>query len=112
MPRRPRLLIADVPLHITQRGVNRGATFIDAEDHRRYRELLVEVSRAHDIRVHAYGARQYSCRLIHAANRLLLCGGRAFSAIALRSGFNVTAPIGVQLRVVRDHRRGWRSRAA
>jgi len=54
MPRRPRLLIADVPLHITQRGVNRGATFIDAEDHRRYRELLVEVSRAHDLRVHAY----------------------------------------------------------
>jgi len=54
MPRRPRLLIPDVPLHITQRGVNRGATFIDDDDYRRYRELLIELSRAHGIRIHAY----------------------------------------------------------
>ncbi len=54
MPRRPRLLVAGIPLHITQRGVNRGATFVDADDHRRYRDLLAETALAHDIRVHAY----------------------------------------------------------
>ena len=46
MPRRPRLLVAGIPLHITQRGVNRGATFVDADDHRRYRDLLAEQQRA------------------------------------------------------------------
>jgi hypothetical protein len=43
MPRRPRLVIAGVPLHITQRGVNRAATFLDAEDKRLCHELLVEL---------------------------------------------------------------------
>jgi putative transposase len=54
MPRRPRLFVAGIPLHITQRGVNRGATFIDTEDHLLYRELLTEIAAAHDIGVHAY----------------------------------------------------------
>jgi len=30
--RRPRLEMPGIPLHITHRGVNRGATFIDDED--------------------------------------------------------------------------------
>ena len=30
--RRPRLELPGIPLHITHRGVNRGATFIDDED--------------------------------------------------------------------------------
>lgn len=54
MPRRPRLLVAGIPLHITQRGVNRGAVFIDVEDHLLYRELLTEIAPAHDVGVHAY----------------------------------------------------------
>lgn len=54
MPRRPRLLLPGIPLHITQRGVNRGATFIDAEDYRLYLALLAEVGADHDIGVHAY----------------------------------------------------------
>lgn len=54
MPRRPRLLLPGIPLHITQRGVNRGATFIDAEDHRLYLALLAEVCADHGIDVHAY----------------------------------------------------------
>lgn len=54
MPRRPRLLLPGIPLHITQRGVNRGATFIDAEDHRLYLALLAEVPAEHGISVHAY----------------------------------------------------------
>jgi putative transposase len=54
MPRRPRLLLPGVPLHITQRGVNRGATFIDADDHRLYRALLAEVAQSHGIDAHAF----------------------------------------------------------
>jgi len=54
MPRRPRLLVAGIPLHITQIGVNRGATFVDAEDHTLYRELLTELAPAHRLDVHAY----------------------------------------------------------
>ena len=46
IPRHPRLLVAGIPLHITQRGVNRGTTFVDADVHRRYRDLLAEQQRA------------------------------------------------------------------
>ena len=54
MPRRPRLVVPGIPLHITQRGVNRAATFLDAEDFTRYRDLLAEVMAAHDVPIHAY----------------------------------------------------------
>ena len=54
MPRRPRLRVAGIPLHITQRGVNRRATFIDTGDHLLHRELLTEIAAAHAIDVHAY----------------------------------------------------------
>ncbi|WP_051084230.1 transposase [Rudaea cellulosilytica] len=54
MPRRPRLVIAGIPLHITQRGVNRAATFIDDEDCELYRELLAESAANYAISVHAY----------------------------------------------------------
>ena len=54
MPRRPRLLLPGVPLHITQRGVNRGATFIDADDHRLHLALLADVAGSHGIDVHAF----------------------------------------------------------
>lgn len=42
MPRRARLILPNVPLHITQRGVNRAAIFIDDEDRHHYRKLLHE----------------------------------------------------------------------
>ena len=54
MPRRPRLVLPDVPLHVTQRGVNRAAVFIDAEDCRFYLELLEETAASGSIRIHAY----------------------------------------------------------
>lgn len=54
MPRRPRLLLPDIPLHITQRGVNRCATFVDADDHRFYLALMSDVLVAGGIRIHAY----------------------------------------------------------
>jgi transposase-like protein len=57
------------------------------------------------------GARQGSCRLVHAANG---CLGSAFMwalTTESRSGLRVTAPMSVQLRVAPDQRAGFRSRA-
>jgi putative transposase len=54
MPRRPRLELPGIPMHITQRGVNRGAIFIDDEDRAHFLALLChELRRAH-VALHAY----------------------------------------------------------
>jgi len=42
MPRRPRLTLPNVPLHLIQRGNNRQACFIADEDHRNYLDGLGE----------------------------------------------------------------------
>jgi putative transposase len=54
MPRRPRLELPGFPLHITHRGVNRAATFLDDEDYIRYRQLLGDALAEQDIALHAY----------------------------------------------------------
>ncbi len=54
MPRRARLVLPHVPLHVTQRGVNRAAIFIDDEDRHHYRRLLREACAENDIAVHAF----------------------------------------------------------
>jgi putative transposase len=54
MPRRPRLELPGFPLHITQRGVNRCAVFLEEGDYSRYRALLDDALKAHDIALHAY----------------------------------------------------------
>lgn len=43
--RRPRLELPGIPQHITHRGVNRGATFIDDEDFAAYLQALGVTSR-------------------------------------------------------------------
>lgn len=43
-----------IPLHITQRGVNRCAIFLDDDDRRHYLGLLGESAAKHDLRIHAY----------------------------------------------------------
>jgi hypothetical protein len=57
------------------------------------------------------GARQGSCRLIHAANGCLSREPECVLTTESVSGFKVTASMGVQLRVAPDRRRGLRSRA-
>ena len=54
MPRRPRILLADQPLHIVQRGINREPCFFAEEDYQCYLHWLEEA--AHDCRcaIHAY----------------------------------------------------------
>ncbi len=53
-PRQARLEIPGIPLHITQRGVNRCAIFLDDDDRRHYLGLLGESAAKHGLRIHAY----------------------------------------------------------
>ena len=64
-----------------------------------------------DPKVRAAGACQASRRLIHAAIGCLSSGFEWSATTESRSGLRVTGPIGVQSRVVPDHRAGLRSRA-
>lgn len=54
MPRSPRLELPGIPLHITQRGVNRCAIFIDDDDRHHYLRLLGLFAREDSLAVHAY----------------------------------------------------------
>jgi putative transposase len=54
MPRRSRLELPGIAMHITQRGVNRGAVFIDDEDRFHYLDLLGDAIATFDIALHAY----------------------------------------------------------
>ena len=54
MPRRPRIAVAGVPLHIIQRGNNRQACFFSADDHRLYLEWLAEYAQDSGCAIHAY----------------------------------------------------------
>ncbi|EAR21680.1 transposase [Nitrococcus mobilis] len=54
MPRRPRVTLAGVPLHLIQRGNNRQACFFAEEDYRAYLGWLEEYARASACAIHAY----------------------------------------------------------
>ena len=54
MPRPPRLEIPGVPLHVIQRGNNRGACFFGDVDRRFYLKCLGEASRRGGCAIHAY----------------------------------------------------------
>jgi putative transposase len=54
MPRRARLELPCIPLHITHRGVNRCAVFIDDEDRHHYLRLLGLFAGRNGLAVHAY----------------------------------------------------------
>jgi putative transposase len=54
MPRRPRLLLPDYPLHIVQRGINREPCFFAEEDYQCYLHWLEEAARDCGCAIHAY----------------------------------------------------------
>lgn len=54
MPRRARLLLPGVPLHVIQRGNNRQACFFADEDYRFYLEWLAHYAKQAGCRIHAY----------------------------------------------------------
>ncbi|MCU7850449.1 MAG: transposase [Candidatus Thiodiazotropha sp. (ex Lucinoma kastoroae)] len=54
MPRRPRITLADVPLHLIQRGNNRQACFFSEDDCRIYLRWLEEYAAEFNCAIHAY----------------------------------------------------------
>ena len=54
MPRRPRIHLPDLPLHIVQRGQNRDACFFAEAEYLAYREWLGEALKAMGCQLHAY----------------------------------------------------------
>lgn len=54
MPRRARLLLPEVPIHIIQRGNNRQACFYTPEDYSFYLEWLTEYAGKAGCRIHGY----------------------------------------------------------
>lgn len=54
MPRRRRLLLADVPQHLIQRGNNRQVTFFNDDDFRFYRDRTADAARKYECRIYAY----------------------------------------------------------
>jgi putative transposase len=54
MPRRPRIQIDGVPLHIVQRGHNRGACFFDDQNRHAYLGWLHDASQRERSHLHAY----------------------------------------------------------
>jgi len=54
MPRIARIIAAGYPHHITQRGNNRAAVFLDDEDRQTYLNLLLKYTRKYDLAIWAY----------------------------------------------------------
>ncbi|MFY0992616.1 transposase [Halomonas sp. C05BenzN] len=54
MARPARLLLPDTPLHLIQRGNNRGACFVYRKDALRYLDLLDELRQVYRVALHAY----------------------------------------------------------
>ena len=54
MPRRPRVILPNIPQHIIQRGNNRQACFYADEDYLSYLEWLKEYSLKTECKIHAY----------------------------------------------------------
>ncbi len=54
MPRRPRVMLAGVPLHLIQRGNNRQACFFADEDYRAYLGWLEEYAQSSACAIYAY----------------------------------------------------------
>ena len=121
------------PLGLMQRAITRTATELDFTDNikvesndevgatlQAYNELLAKLrSSFAEIQAVAermasvtteVGASQDSCRLIHAAHRVLFSAWRS-RMTASRSGLSVTGPTGDQSRVFPDQRAGLSSRA-
>lgn len=69
MPRRPRLLLAGVPVHIVQRGNNRCDCFHTKDDCVRYLGDLEVLSRKYECGVHAYVLMTNHVHLLLTPNR-------------------------------------------
>ncbi|WP_301100387.1 transposase [Propionivibrio sp.] len=69
MPRRARLALPNVPLHLIQRGNNRQACFFADEDYRFYLEWLAEYAEKIGCQIHAYVLMTNHVHLLLSAER-------------------------------------------
>lgn len=69
MPRRARLVLPNVPLHIIQRGNNRQPCFFADEDYSVYLDWMAEHAGKSDCRVHAYVLMTNHVHLLVSADR-------------------------------------------
>lgn len=83
MPRRPRLQLPGIPLHIIQRGNNRQACFFADDDYRFYLDWLKQYADREGCRVHAYVLMTNHVHLLLSADR---CdgAGRMMKALGQR----------------------------
>ena len=90
MSRRPRVLLADYPLHIVQRGINREPCFFTDEDYYCYLHWLEESARACGCAIHAYALMTNHVHLLltpkedGAPSRLMQSLGRRYVQYANR----------------------------
>lgn len=94
--RRPRLELPGIPLHITQRGVNRGATFTDDEDRLAFLDDLRLAATAQGVSMHGWVLMSNHVHLLvsagqaGAASRMMQALGRryvrGFNARHVRTG--------------------------
>lgn len=68
MPRQPRLELPGIPMHVTQRGVNRAAIFLDDDDRHHYRRLLRHACHVASVAVHAFVLMDNHVHLLLSAN--------------------------------------------
>lgn len=69
MPRRPRLELPGVPMHVTHRGVNRAAVFLEVGDFEAYRSELGEALAREGIALLAYVLMTNHVHLLLSAHR-------------------------------------------
>ena len=84
MARWPRLAVSGVPMHITQRGNNRIATFSDVADFAQYRSFLHHASAFEGCAIHAYALMTNHVHLLvtppttSGASRMMQAFGRQY----------------------------------
>lgn len=69
MPRRARITLPNVPIHLIQRGNNRQPCFFADEDYRRYLDWLAEYAGKTGCRIHAYVLMTNHVHLLLSAER-------------------------------------------
>jgi putative transposase len=78
MPRRARLTLRAVPMHLIQRGNNRQACFFADEDYRLYLDWLKEYSVKTGCRIHAFVLMTNHVHLLVSAMRIPHQTGHGF----------------------------------
>ncbi len=75
MPRRPRIVLPNVPQHLIQRGNNRQACFYADEDYLSYLEWLKEYADKSGCKIHAYVLMTNHVHLLVSSDKAVAIGG-------------------------------------